>query len=46
MKVFLDSAGPGDRSRSTKRFLKEDTDVFEISDDNIKSCRSDVMGIL
>ena len=44
LNVFPDSAGPGDRSRSSKRFLKEGTDVFEISDDDVKSCCSDVTG--
>ena len=44
MNVFPDSAGPGDRSRHPKRFLKEDIDLFDISDDDIKSCRSDVTG--
>ena len=33
--VFPDSAGPYDRSRSSKRYLKEDTDVFKISHDDI-----------
>ena len=40
--IFPDGAGPGDRSRSSKRFLNEDIDVFKISDDNIKSCCSNV----
>lgn len=42
--VFPDSAGPGDRSRSFKRFPKEDTDVFKISHDDIKSCCSNMTG--
>ena len=39
---FPDSKGPGDRS--SKGSLKEGTDVIEISDDDIKSCCSDLTG--